>query len=92
MQLIDDQIVKRGRDEPALVPGEVRTPDDAFAGKRRLELARVRIAFRPFAAVADDVEHVALAIARARNESAPMPQLVAREQAGVVPVVVVEVA
>ena len=91
MKLVDDEIVKRRRDEAAIMPGEVGTPEDAFARKRCLKLARVRIALRTFASVADDVEHVALAIAGATNESAPVPLLVACEQAGVAQLVVVEV-
>ena len=92
VQLVDDEVVKLRRDVAGLVPREVGLADDAVAGKRRLQLARVRIALRALAAVADDVEHVAVAVAHAGDETAPVAALVAREQAGVVALAVVEVA
>ena len=73
MKLVDDEVVKRRRDVPAVVPWEVRRSDDALAREWRLELARVRIPFRPFAAIPDDIEHVPLPIDRARENPRQCP-------------------
>ena len=92
VELIDDDVVEPRRHEPVVMPGEVRAADDALARERRLELARVRIALRAFAALTDDVEHVPVAIPRAGDESPPVSALVTRQQARVAPLAVVELA
>ena len=84
VKLVDHEVVKSRRDESALVPGKIGLADDAVARERRLELARVRIALWALAALADHVEHVAVAIADPGDEAAPMAVVVARQEACVV--------
>ena len=92
MELINHEIVKLRRDISGLVPREIGFANDAFAGKRRLQFARVRVAFRAFAAVAHNVEHVAMAVANTGNETQPVAVLVAIEQAGIIALTIVEIA
>ena len=60
-------------------------------GKGVCKLAGVRIALGTFAAVADDIEHIALAIAHAGDETTPVAMLIPGQQAGVVTLAIVEV-
>src|SRR5438045_7459513 len=80
VKLINHQIFESRRSVSGLVPRKVRRANNAFAGKRCSELASVRVSFRPLAALPNRVETVTMAIADARNETAPMSAMVARQK------------
>ena len=92
MELINHEVMKRRRDVAGLVPREIGLPNDAVAGKRRLQLAGVGIALRALAAVPHNVEQVAIPVAHPWDETPPMAVVVAIEQAGVIARTVVKVA
>ena len=60
--------------------------------KRRPQFPRVGIAFGAFAALANHVEQVALAVAHAGDEAPPVALIVSREQARIVALATVELA
>src|SRR5262245_15686147 len=72
MQLVDHEVLKLRGDESGLVPGKIGLANDAVAGERRLQFPRVRIAFGPLAAIANDVEQVPVSIAYPADEAQPM--------------------
>ena len=84
MELVDHEVLKLRGDESGLVPGKIGLSNDAVAGERRLQLPRVRIAFGAFAAVANYIEQIAVAIPYAADEALPMALLVFGKQAGIV--------
>ena len=92
VELVDHEVLKLRRDEAGLVPGEIGGPDDAVAGERRDQFAREGIALGTLAAIADDVEQVAVLVADAGDEAAPVALVVPVEQAGIGPLAIVELA
>lgn len=71
MQLIDDEILERRRDEAGFVPWKIGPPDDAVP-RIPLQLARVGVAFMSAARLADYPEFVSVAVLRALHEPPPM--------------------
>lgn len=71
VHLVDDEVLEMGRDEASVVPGEIRPPQNAFAGAP-FELARIGVALPAAAGVTDHPELVSLAIARAPYEAPPI--------------------
>ena len=76
MELVDHEVLKLRRDEAGLVPGKIGLSDDAVAGERRHQFARVRIAFGTFAAVANHVEQIPVPVAYPADEALPMALVV----------------
>src|SRR5258705_8928095 len=84
MELVDHEILKLRGDESSLVPGKIGLSNDAVAGERRHQLARVRIAFGAFAAIANYIEEIPVAVAHSADEALPMALIVFGEQTGIV--------
>src|SRR5258705_3465867 len=81
MELVDHEVLKLRGDESGLVPGKIGLSNDAVAGERRLQLARVWIPFGTFAAVANYIEQIPVPIPYPADEALPMALLVFGKQA-----------
>src|SRR5690606_20784113 len=92
VKLVDHQLVAGRGTVSDLVPCEPRGPHEARAGEGRHELPSVGGALETRTAPAAYVELVAVAVANSRNKTPPVAALVSNEQAGVVPLPVVELA
>ena len=77
VELINDQIVERGRTKSRVVPNVfVRIADDAIARipgitAAHFQFARVRVALETLAAGADDVKAIEVVVLHSRKKSAP---------------------
>lgn len=91
VKLLDHEVVELRRNIPGLMPRKIGFPDDALAGKRLFQLARVGVPIEAFAALAHDVEHLTLAVADVVDEAAPMTAGIWIEQTRVIALVVIEV-
>src|SRR5438067_9368698 len=90
VKLINHEIFESRRSVSGLMPRKVRRANDTFTRKGCSELTSVRVPFRTLAALPNHVETVTMAIADARNETAPMSAVVARQKTRVVSGPIVE--